>query len=281
MPPVEDGAASTTNATERTSWRAGPGATQAVVRALTILELLSPDEPQLRVRELAERSGLNRVTTYRMCRTLDQLGYLRTTADGRYEIGVRCLTLSTIAAISNPLRQKCAPHLADLQREVQATADLGVLLDADIVYLARMKHPGIVDIQLSVGSRTPVSESSLGHAIASQLPASELDVLIDRTRSGFGHRLTGSGEAELRKALDDARELGYSIDAGRFLPGVAGMAMPLCRSDGYPIAAVSVTTPVELEVDQVLRRYRGPLASAVGLMEAEMAAEADDRPQHS
>jgi IclR family transcriptional regulator, acetate operon repressor len=65
---------------------------RAVVRAVQLLEILRTADGGASLQELARGSGLAKPSTFRMIRTLEQIGLVeRIPGQDRYRLGVRCL----------------------------------------------------------------------------------------------------------------------------------------------------------------------------------------------
>ena len=138
---------------------------RSVEKALKILELFDESRPQLTLAGIVELTGMNRVTAYRFCRTLEYLGYLESVGDRSYRPGVKLLYLGHAALSSRDLREISIPALQRLQEETGQTANIAVRDGTEIVYLARIRSNAILSIRLFEGSRLPAFCASMGKVI--------------------------------------------------------------------------------------------------------------------
>jgi IclR family pca regulon transcriptional regulator len=72
---------------------ATPRYSQSLERGLAILAFFTPEQPSLRLAEIADGLGLSRSTTHRYAATLVALGYLEQGAGRRYRLGLRVFDL--------------------------------------------------------------------------------------------------------------------------------------------------------------------------------------------
>ena len=66
-------------------------------RALSILGVFGPDQPQLTLSEISDRTGLPVTTTFRLLGEFVEWGALVRDGDRRYRIGPRMIELAALA----------------------------------------------------------------------------------------------------------------------------------------------------------------------------------------
>ncbi len=82
---------------------------RTVAKALAILDLFAEETPSLRLAEIAERTGLDRATAYRMLQTLCEFGYLIQSAETKkYQLGA---TVNRHATLTPYQRPKLTPPM--------------------------------------------------------------------------------------------------------------------------------------------------------------------------
>src|SRR6516225_6892876 len=125
-------------------------------RALRLLSVLASARTELSLSELAERLELSRSSVFRLCYTLDQLGFVRRTRLG-YEMGPRVLALVDTAR----------PELVALRDDTGASAHLGVLHGRDVIYIAQVAAQRQLASRVAVGSHFPAHAMSMGRLLLS------------------------------------------------------------------------------------------------------------------
>jgi DNA-binding IclR family transcriptional regulator len=125
-----------------------PKPSGTVRKAFDILDQLSRSPVELAPRELAELSGLDRTTVYRLLETLVQIGVVaRDPLTARYRLGLRTLDYANAALDGMEVRHVALSHLIDLEREVVLEPDevergiFVAVLDGGEVVLVEMGWP--------------------------------------------------------------------------------------------------------------------------------------------
>lgn len=166
-------------------------------------------------------------------------------------------------------------ELPFLQQEL---AQIAVLYDRDVVYLAR--HEGRTPLRLSagarVGDRYPAAITAVGRALLSQVPSKEMEKLYTGVKlPAFTTRSTRTA-AELHEKLSATRTHGYALDQGEVFPNVVGIAMPIppIQSGDIPLAInisrIVPTDPPVLAEDDLEQIVAG-LSEVVELLSNPMA----------
>ena len=243
---------------------------QSVDRALDLLEALAAADGEVAITALAGRTGLHVSTAHRLLATLLRRGYVRQNPDtSRYLAGAKLATLAEGRSRYGEMRLRARPILRALTEATRETANLVVLDDTQAVYIETVPSPQVVRLFTSVGTRVPLHATGAGKALLAALPAPRRDTLLDRLElRGYTARTLVDRPA-LRRALDEVRERGYSIDDEEFDDGVRCVAIAV-GPVGAPVAALSISAPSNrlsrqrcAEIAPLLRRAAAELADAL------------------
>jgi DNA-binding IclR family transcriptional regulator len=214
---------------------------QVISRAAAILRVLAGDAGDLSLTQLAERVGLPRTTVHRICRALEQEGFIDSDAvSGRLHLGSGLLRLT--AGTRRDLPTLVAPFLDRLSRELNETVDLGVLDGSQVLFIAQHPAPQRVLMAVSrVGARFPAYCTSNGKALLAQLPDEEVLRLVPR-KLEVPARGTLTTRDELLAELDEVRRSGLGFDREDHRAGICAVGVALRDIDGSH-ASVSVPIP--------------------------------------
>lgn len=243
---------------------------QSVDRALDLLEALASAEGEVSITALAARTGLHVSTVHRLLSTLLRRGYVRQNAEtSRYYAGAKLAMLAEGRSRFGELRLRARPILRAITEATRETTNLVVLDDAAAVYIETVPSPQVVRLFTAIGNRVPLHATGAGKCLLASLPVPKRDALIGRIelRAYTPHTLVDA--AALRRALDEAKERGFTIDDEEFDEGVRCVAVPVAGVSDVT-AALSVSAPASrftrqrcLELVPLLRRSASELAAAL------------------
>ena len=215
---------------------------QSVERALELLEALADPGEARGVSELARATGLPVATIHRLLATMVSRGYVRQdTSSHKYTLGSHLIRLGEAAA--RDFAQFARPYLAELMEASGETANLAVLEDGQVAYVAQVpsRHHR-VRMFTEVGRRVHPHTSGVGKVVLAFRPRAEVEALL--ARAGLPRRTprTITDPARFLAELDTVARQGYAIDSGEEEVGVRCLAVPVFGV-GESVAAMSVSAP--------------------------------------
>lgn len=211
-------------------------------RVVRILEAFDPDNPTLRIGELARRSGLHVATTSRLVEELVSYGWLRREPDRTLRIGVRLWELAARASPTLSLREAAMPFLEDLHAVVGHHAQLGVLDGHEVLFVERLSTPRAVINFTRIAGRLPLHASSSGLVLLAFGPVELQEHILAGPLSPYTPD-TITQARRLRSFLAEVRRAGYALCPGFIDPAATGIAVPIRDADDRVIAAMSVIVP--------------------------------------
>jgi DNA-binding IclR family transcriptional regulator len=235
---------------------------RAVVRAAQLLEILRTADGSATLRELAGGSGLAKPSTFRLIRTLEQIGLVeRLPGQDRYRLGVRCLELGQGYLEQIDFRREALPVMEGLLAEFNETVHLGVLDDRlRVVYLEKLDSAHAVGLMMSrVGRTAPSYCTGLGKALLAAQDGDPVTVLAERGELQRFTKNTLCEPSALSTELVRIRRCGYALDLEEHEPGVRCVAAVITGRDGHAAAAISIAGPSQRMPKELLE---GDLAVA-------------------
>ncbi len=249
-----------------------PDFIEALARGLDVIRAFQPGQPVMSLAAVAAATGLARPTARRMLVTLQDLGYVRV-ADGGFELTPRVLDLGMSYVLSKSLWQLARPHLEALVGRTRESSSIAQLDGSDIVYVARVAVPKIITLAVTIGTRFPAMQTSLGKVLLAALTPEEAEqALAEPSRSGIAARWQPTA-AERAAELRDVRTRGWSLTDEQLALGIRSVAAPLRDGNGRVIAALNVTVHAAETPLQVLTgEYLPLLLQVAGAISADWAA---------
>jgi IclR family pca regulon transcriptional regulator len=251
---------------------ASPDFIEALARGLDVIRVFQPRNPVMSLAAVAAAAGLARPTARRVLLTLEQLGYARAT-EGGFELTPRVLELGMAYVLSRSLWEVARPHLERLVAQTHESSSIAQLDGSDIVYVARMAVPKIIALAVTIGTRFPAMQTSLGKVLLAALPPGAAErVLAEPSRSPVTPRWQ-PGAAERAAELRAVRARGWSLTDEQLAAGIRSVAAPLRDGDGRVIAALNVTVhAAETPVETLTGEYLPLLLATAGAISADWAA---------
>jgi DNA-binding IclR family transcriptional regulator len=217
--------------------RRGPERT-VLGRVASIMEAFNGGQQVLSLGELSECTGLPKSTLHRLADQLCQVGWVQRDPGG-YRVGMRLFELGNLAVEGNRLHEAAFPHLQALAAKTGLSAQLGILDQAEVVYLERIVV-GPLRLPTRRGGRKPAYCTALGKAMAAFDDDVIRAVVSSRMPRKTANTITEPGA--LRTELHQVREAGVAFDRGETYEELVCVAAPI-RHSGRAIGAVSVTGP--------------------------------------
>ena len=220
-----------------------PFSVRALARGLSILGLFDVDHREWTIDEMAEQTGLLRMTAYRMVRTLESTAFLvRDLGSSRYRLGPATLAMLYVSDDHSSLVEAARPFLEALTKQTGESVTLAVEIDGfpvcvDIINTTRpfkrRTAPGRIlgDLasvhgKIFAAFKSPEDrEPLLNHPVPRQTPST----ITDR-------------QAILAELAQIAREdVAFDIE-GLYL-GTCAVGAPVRDQVGAVAAAISVVVP--------------------------------------
>jgi IclR family pca regulon transcriptional regulator len=249
-----------------------PDFIEALARGLDVIRAFERRQPVMSLAAVAVATGLARPTARRILLTLEQMGYVRA-VQGGFELTPRVLELGMAYVLSRNLWEVARPHMEQLVARTHESSSIAQLDGSDIVYVARVAVPKIVALAVTIGTRFPAMQTSLGKVLlAAMRPEEAGRVLAEPSRSGITPRFV-PGMAERAAILREVRARGWAFTDEELAAGIRSVAAPLRDGEGHVIASLNVNThAAETPVEVLTGEYLPLLLQTAGAISADWAA---------
>ena len=217
---------------------------KSVDRGLRVLDLFDEVTTTLTASEIAAAFDVTPATLYPTLCTLANHGYLLRDEQKNYRLGLKLLERSGQVIAQLDVRRVAHPHLRNLARERQVTADLATVYGQEVLYLERrVGHPTAMlgDV---VGRRVPLHCTSLGKVLLAFMPSPDREHLVDALDLKPYTPHTIVDPDQLIEELNRIRDRGYAEDLQEFHLGSFCVAAPIQGHEGQALAAISLMLPV-------------------------------------
>jgi IclR family pca regulon transcriptional regulator len=216
-----------------------PDFVEAIARGLEVIRGFGDVTRPLSLSDLAAATGLARPTVRRILITLMELGYVST--DGKtFVLTPRVLELGTAYVASTGLWEVAERHLFELSRATGESCSIAQRDGSDIVYTSRVAVPKLVTFSVTIGTRFPAAQTSLGKVLLAALPETELEECLRLPSRAHVEPTWHPSAEELRQELRDVRAQGWALTDQQLGPAIRSVATGIRGGDGHIIAAMNV-----------------------------------------
>lgn len=249
----------------------GPDFVEALARGLDVIKAFRPGRPTMTLSEVAAEAGLARPTARRFLITLQHLGYVRADAGG-FSLTPRVLELGTSYVESLQLWDVARPHMEALVARTNESTSIAQLDGSDVVYVARVAVPKIVTLSVTIGTRFPALQTSLGKVLLAALSDDAVDeVLAQPSRSGV-RPVWNPSRADRVAALREVRARGWALADEELAPGIRSVAAPLRDGAGAVFAALNVNVHAgETSLETLTKQHLPVLLTAAADVSGDFA----------
>ena len=211
---------------------------QAVDRAMTLLRTVATSREPPSLNELANATGLNRSTAWRLLATLEKHAMVELNpASNRYTIGYGAMQVGAVADHGSLVR-RVKPALRELLDATGERVSLAVVRGVNLIYVDQL-DPADGPQERWVGAPLALHASSSGKILLAHLPPSErAGALPGELLRYTPTTITDLGRLETELAA--ARERGYATCVGEDVRYSNGVSAAALDAQGHPIAVVNV-----------------------------------------
>lgn len=214
------------------------GPLQTVDRALQILNLFTPAQPEVTVSQAAVTLGVSRSIASRLLAALEARHFVDQDPDtGRFRLGVRNLDLGAIFLQSHRLVSAATPYLEQLGQDdtTMVRGNLFILDDGEALRLSAYPARPLTHL------RVPAHCTASGKVLLASLSESSLERLVAE-RGLVPQTMHSVTDLDvLRQVLHEVRMRGYAIDAEEGHLGGYCYAAPVVDVARRTVGALSVS----------------------------------------
>ncbi|MDX6626440.1 MAG: IclR family transcriptional regulator, regulon repressor [Solirubrobacterales bacterium] len=219
----------------------GKRAVASVARAIAVIEALSAAPEGLGVNELARRIEVNPSSASRLLATLEGGGLVARGATGKYQLGLRFLTLSDRVMARLDVRELARPYLHALVEQAGETTTLSIPTGGEAVTVDFVPGKASVVSMARVGRPNPLHATAIGKTMlafdagAALPPAAELTAFTERTITD---------PAALQEIVAQVRRAGWAESVGERETDLAALAAPVPGADRGLVAIIGLQGPL-------------------------------------
>ena len=213
----------------------------SIERAFAVLELLNSSRRGWNISEISRKLGLPKSSTHGIISTLDRLGYIRESPNGRrYQLSAKIYGLGRSALQATPLPEIALPHMHWGVQQTGLTSHLGILEKGQVIFIQKVDGPGIIKFDTYPGKCSELHCTGLGKALLAYQTNEQLSAVLEKHTFARFTRNTIHSLNGFYQELSKVKSNGYAMDDEEEELGVRCIAAPVFEH-GNVVAAVSFT----------------------------------------
>jgi DNA-binding IclR family transcriptional regulator len=238
------------------------------LRVFAIVEHLVDAGAPRSLAEITKATGLPKPSASRLCRMLEEEGFLSRHLDGqRYGIGARFFAVARGVIAGGPWQGGRRAVLERLVADVGETCNISIPDRTAMLYADRVEASLPLRIQLPIASRVPLHCTASGKLYLSTLATRRRRALIGRLELKRHTAKTLVDPGALEAELERVRAAGHGSDDEEFLEGMVAVSVPIRDGAGRFCASLAVHGPIQRMTLDRAKSYLPRLRSAADELE--------------
>ena len=245
---------------------------KSLAKALRILDTVGRYQHGTSIAALSKELKMGKSTVHRLLATLREFDLIWfDPTSSNYALGSRILRWSDLLVQQNLLVRHGLPVLRDLVNVGRETANLAIMDGTEVLYVAQFESMERLRLSEAVGTRQPAHSTALGKAILATMTDEELDHFYGKVEGLKGLTpKTITDKRRLKEHLRKVRNEGVAYDFEENVGGVVCLGAVVRNFTGKPIAAMSVSLPIQRLRGDSLITLKEHLLEAVNRLSAEL-----------
>ena len=215
----------------------------SVAKAFQILNVLSSGRREMTATDVAQVLGTNLPTVHRFLVTLEEIGAVSRTAQGRFQLGLMLANLGGKVESNKQLIDRVRPHLDALAAEFREVAHCAVRNGSVAINVASALPDRSLVIGQAAGDTVPLYCSAVGKVLLATLAKAERDRFLDHIDLVRHTDHTLTDRARLTQELQRIATAGYALENEEWEEGLRSIAVPIKNNHGRAVAAIALSAP--------------------------------------
>jgi DNA-binding IclR family transcriptional regulator len=222
--------------------------------------------------EIVAALNLPKSTVHRILKDLTELGYLNFNPESKKYFGSLRLAAIGAEVMSHfQLRDYVRPHLLELHRETDHTANLAVLDGTMGVFVDKIESKDFgIKLFSEIGKTFPLHCTGLGKALLAFSSNDTLAKLLETPLKATTENTITDPEA-FKRELTLIRKRGFALDNEEITRGIICIAAPVFGFKGDLVCSISITFPAYIRDDRgiepeiaAIKKYANLISGSMG-----------------
>ncbi len=242
---------------------------QSIIKAFTVLDAFTNDKKEWGVRELANKTGYNKSTTYRLLNTLASLNIVHQNNNEKYSLGSKLFELGNRVAIYKTIAKSTNNPIKNVALEIQETVLLSILKEHQVFHINKADSLHGLKINTSIGSYQPIHATASGKLLLAFSDLATQEDILKNIQLTKVTQHTITNVKTFKKELAKTVNQDYALDIEEFELGLVSIAIPIRNKQQNIIASISASGPLSRFRIENIPNYIHILKKGATLIEEE------------
>ena len=225
------------------SSEANASTVQALDRGILLLQALAQHNA-VSLSDLAVQVGMPASSAHRLLMTLQQHDFVDFDENTQlWQVGIEAFRVGSAYLSRTNFLEAAREPLRDLMETTGETANLAVVDNAEVVFVAQVETTNPIRAFFSAGTRALMHSSGIGKALLAQMPRRKLEALLQSAGLPQYTSKTLSTPTELYADLKVTANRGGSYDQEERYEGMSCVGAAIRNAQGDLVGGMSVSGP--------------------------------------
>lgn len=212
----------------------------ALAKGIRVLEAFDENSFDMSLSEVARKVGVSPAAARRSLLTLVELGYVGK-KNNRFFLRPRLLELGAAFYRSARIEEILQPELRRVVDEFGDASSIGIMRDANVVYIAHYSEERARRLTAFVGAAYPAFATAMGRVLLAGINDTVLENYLSKLNPVKLTAETCTDAKLLKHEILAVRENGFSTTVDQLDYGITALAVPIHDSYGNVIASINTS----------------------------------------
>ncbi|NLK43315.1 MAG: IclR family transcriptional regulator [Tissierellia bacterium] len=216
----------------------------SVVKAIEVIEFLANADTGAGATEISKGLNYGVSATYHLLNTLKECSIIeQDKRTKKFKLGLKLWQLGMLAYEHNPISLTLRPYLRKLKEITGETANLTIMDNYQIVYIAQEESDKLVKMFTKTGATAPLHCTGAGKIFLAYKDEDIRNAILDKIELTKYTDNTFVDKESLIKELEEIRKNGYGFDNEEKEIGVSCIGAPIFDINNEVIACITISGP--------------------------------------
>ncbi|GMG96337.1 IclR family transcriptional regulator [Tepidimicrobium xylanilyticum] len=228
----------------------------SVIKAIEVIEFIAGSENEVGVTEISNGLNYGVSATYHLLNTLKECNIvIQNEITKKYSLSLKLWQIGMLAYGQNHISVVLKPYLEKLKALTGETANLTVMDNKQIVYIAQAESNRLVKMFTTIGATAPLHCTAGGKVLLAFKPKDIRNSILDEIELIKYTENTIVNKEEFLKELEEVRKQGFAFDNQEREIGVSCIGAPIFDLNDHAIACITISGPTARFTDENKRKW--------------------------